>query len=48
MINTPLKNLIHEVFMNSAAVAFCLLCGSLFGLDFTIISLGLLMLIKMR
>ena len=48
MINPPFKKKIYEIFMNSAAITFCLLCGSVFGLDFTIISLGLLILIKTR
>ena len=38
----------YEIFMNSAAFAFCFACGAVFGLDFTLVCLGILILSKMR
>ena len=48
MIKVPLKNKIYEISMNCAAVVFFVFCGTIFGLDFTFVSLLMLMLAKMR
>jgi hypothetical protein len=48
MLKVSLKNKLYNAGMNSAAVVFCFLCGFVIGPDFTIISLGTLMLIKLR